>query len=942
MSSTKEQKSMQELWQNAYLYGGNAAYLETLYDKYLDDPNSVPREWRDTFQTMCVGASNEVNHSRIREHFKCLAQTVKGGMVADADGLQQAQRQAQVQRLIAGYRNDGHLHARLDPLKLKQRKCMHTLDLAYYGLDKFTQQVFHAGDFKGLKGNFKLQKIVDALEKTYCGSIGCEFSHIANTSSHEWLCRHIESHLGQPKLSVVEKKRALEKLVAANGLEKYLGRKYVGQKRFSLEGGDSLIPLLDTVISTSSCYSMRECVIGMAHRGRLNVLINILGKSPQDLFDEFEGKSKHYKPDYANDVKYHMGFSSNIMLNDKNIHLALAFNPSHLEIVGPVVEGSTRARQRRRKDKLRKEVLPLIIHGDAAFAGQGVVMETFAMSQARGFRTGGTIHVVINNQIGFTTAHPLDSRTGLYCTDIAKMVQAPIIHVNGDDVETVVMVAKLAAEYRETFHQDIVIDLVCYRRHGHNESDEPAATQPLMYQAIKKHPVAEEIYYQQLLNEKIIDQAGYAQLDKDYKAALDKGAPVAGTSEHSEHYEYAVNWAPYLQSSPAKDIKTAISLNAIKQYSKAMLSLPEGFTLQAQVQKIMLNRAKMTAGELPIDWGYAENMAYASLLDQGFPLRLCGQDSGRGTFAHRHAMLHGQTDGKIYTPLQHISDKQASCIVIDSILSEEAVLAFEYGFSTAEPDNLVIWEAQFGDFANGAQVVIDQFIASGEQKWSRLCGLVMLLPHGYEGMGAEHSSARLERYLQLCAQDNMQICVPSNAAQIFHLLRRQMLRPLRKPLIVMSPKSLLRNKLASVSLKDLTEGCFQEVVPEVDKQELESVSRVILCSGKVYYDLLQKRRENKLSSAAIIRLEQLYPFPQQALTLLLKHYKHVDDIVWCQEEPKNQGAWYAIRHFLEECLQENQKISYVGRASSAAPAVGVPSIHKQEQATLVAEALKLD
>ncbi|MFN3234038.1 MAG: 2-oxoglutarate dehydrogenase E1 component [Gammaproteobacteria bacterium] len=853
-----------------------------------------------------------------------------------------AHQQAMVQGLIDYYRNFGHRAANLDPLGLTEIPVVPRLTLERSRLENSLETIFDVGTFKGLKGQQKLSAIVDALKKTYCSSIGFEYMHISDEDELNWLTEQIETTQATPSFSKSEKETILQKLTAAEGLEKYLGRKYVGQKRFSLEGGDSLIPLLYTIIThAGNHFNLKEIIMGMPHRGRLNVLVNILGKLPTDLFFEFEGKNKSEKEDYAGDVKYHLGFSSNLKIDDKTVHLAMAFNPSHLEIVSPVVEGSVRARQRRREDWDRQSVLPIIMHGDAAFAGQGVVMETFAMSQSRGFSVGGTIHIVVNNQIGFTT-DPSDSRSSHYCTDVAKMIESPIFHVNADDPEAVTFVARLATEYRMKFKKDVVIDLVCFRRHGHNESDEPSATQPLMYKVIKKQPTTRKLYADYLTSRGELDASFPEKLMDDYLQALNEGVAVAEATHDISTYEYAVSWQAYLDQSWRAEVDTSIPVGYLERYSQALHTFPDKFELQPQVKKIMQTREKMAAGEQPIDWGFAETLAYASLLDEGYPIRLCGQDSGRGTFAHRHAILHNQVDNAEFMPLQHISKKQASIIIINSLLSEEAVLAFEYGFSTAEPDNLVIWEAQFGDFANGAQVVIDQFIASGEQKWGRLSGLVMFLPHGYEGMGAEHSSARLERYLQLCAQENIQVCVPTTASQIFHLLRRQMLRPYRKPLVVLTPKSLLRHKLATSTVEDLTNGKFSLVIPEVDDILPKDVKRVVICTGKIYYDLLQARRANKIKDVAIIRIEQLYPFPEFELSSELSRYAKAKDVLWCQEEPLNQGAWYSLRHHFISCLAKHQSLNYLSRRATAAPAVGLHSLHLQEQEALVQAALKIN
>lgn len=740
-------------------------------------------------------------------------------------------------------------------------------------------------------------------------------------------------------LSADVRSHLLERVTAAEGLEKYLGTKYPGTKRFGLEGGESLIPMLDELIQRSGSYGTKEIVIGMAHRGRLNVLVNTFGKNPRELFDEFEGKKKVELG--SGDVKYHQGFSSNVMTTGGEVHLAMAFNPSHLEIVSPVVEGSVRARQDRRNDSTGEKVLPISIHGDAAFAGQGVVLETFQMSQTRGFKTGGTVHIVINNQVGFTISNPLDARSTEYATDVAKMIQAPILHVNGDDPEAVLFVTQLAIDYRMQFKRDVVIDLVCYRRRGHNEADEPSGTQPLMYQQITKQRTTRELYADSLIKAGVVDDARVQAKIDEYRNALDNGLHVVKSLVKEPNKELFVDWRPYLGHAWTARHDTSFDLKTLQELSAKLLEIPDGFVVQRQVAKIYEDRQKMQAGGLPINWGYAETMAYATLAFEGHPIRMTGQDIGRGTFSHRHAVLHNQKDAGTYIPLQNLYEGQPRFDLYDSFLSEEAVLAFEYGYSTTTPNALVIWEAQFGDFANGAQVVIDQFITSGEHKWGRLCGLTMLLPHGYEGQGPEHSSARLERYLQLCAEHNIQVCVPTTPAQIYHLLRRQVIRPLRKPLVVLTPKSLLRHKLAISTLEDLADGSFQTVIPEIDTLDAAKVTRLILCSGKVYYDLLEKRRAEGREDIAIVRIEQLYPFPEDDLMEAIAPYTNLTNVVWCQEEPMNQGAWYSSQHHLRRSIGNHKTglgLEYAGRDASAAPACGYASMHAEQQEKLLQDA----
>lgn len=939
-----QSKTMQGLLQDSYLGAGSEGYLDHLYETYLSQPDDLDPAWRNYFDQLSQSHSvttPEVSHSAIREQLIKDAQQPKRAAEFSGMNTHHDIQQEHVVELIAAYRRLGHLKANIDPLNLYPGIPNQKLDLAYYGFsNKDLKKKFNVESFAAINTeSATLEEIYNELKRVYCHTIGFEYMHINRAEEVEWIRAQIEGRWASFNPSKEEKKRILDRLVVADSLEKYLGFKYVGQKRFSLEGGDALIPLLDTIVNQSAEQKVKEVVIGMAHRGRLNVLLNIVGKDPQDIFAAFEGKG--VQETHSGDVKYHLGCSSNVKTPNGVIHLALAFNPSHLEIVSPVVQGSVRARQRRRRDHEQKQVLPIQIHGDAAFAGQGVVMETFSMSQTRWFTVGGSIHIVINNQVGFTISDPRDSRSTIYCTDVAKMVEAPILHVNANDAEAVYFAALFAIDYRQRFKRDVVIDLVCYRRHGHNEADEPSATQPLMYKIIKSMPVPYAIYAEKLVQEGVIKADQDKEWVNQYRDALDTGKKVVETVNGEHAYDYLVNWDPFINKEWSEPTKTAISAEDLKKIATALSQLPPDFVMQPQVKKTHDMQMKMTAGEAPITWGYAENLAYASLLAAGIPIRLCGQDVGRGTFAHRHAVLHDQNTDQLYIPLSHISSNQAQINIVDSLLSEEGVLAFEYGYATAEPNNLVIWEAQFGDFANGAQVVIDQFISSGEQKWGRLCGLVMLLPHGYEGQGPEHSSARLERYLQLCAQDNIQVCVPSSPAQIFHLLRRQMIRPYRKPLIVMSPKSLLRNPSATSSLQELTDGEFQLVIPEIEDINPKAVKRVVFCCGKVYYELLNFRRENKINDVAIMRIEQLYPFPEEISRERLKPYTDAKEIVWCQEEPQNQGAWSALQPYLSSLLSDGQSLSYVGRSASASPAVGYHAVHEKEQHDLVTQALTI-
>ncbi|MND44870.1 2-oxoglutarate dehydrogenase E1 component [compost metagenome] len=939
-----QESVMQRMWESAHLSGGNAAYVEELYELYLHDPNAVPEEWRTYFQKLPADGSTatDVSHSTIRDHFVLLAKNQRRAQPVSAGSVssEHEKKQVEVLRLIQAYRMRGHQAAKLDPLGLWQRPAPVDLSINHYGLTNADlDTTFRAGDLFIGKEEASLRDIFDALQKTYCRTIGAEFTHIVDSEQRSWFQQRLESVRGRPEFSADVQAHLLERVTAGEGLEKYLGTKYPGTKRFGLEGGESLIPMLDEMIQRSGSYGTKEVVIGMAHRGRLNVLVNTFGKNPRELFDEFEGKKMNELG--SGDVKYHQGFSSNVMTPGGEVHLAMAFNPSHLEIVSPVVEGSVRARQDRRNDTVGDKVLPISIHGDAAFAGQGVVMETFQMSQTRGFKTGGTVHIVINNQVGFTISNPLDARSTEYATDVAKMIQAPILHVNGDDPEAVLFVTQLAIDYRMQFKRDVVIDLVCYRRRGHNEADEPNGTQPLMYQQISKQRTTRELYAEALIQAGRIDsERAQAKID-EYRNALDNGLHVVKSLVKEPNRELFVDWRPYLGHAWTARHDTRFDLKTLQELSAKLLEIPEGFVVQRQVAKIYEDRQKMQAGGLPINWGYAETMAYATLQFEGHPIRMTGQDIGRGTFSHRHAVLHNQKDASTYIPLQNLFPGQPRFDLYDSFLSEEAVLAFEYGYSTTTPNALVIWEAQFGDFANGAQVVIDQFITSGEHKWGRLCGLTMLLPHGYEGQGPEHSSARLERYLQLCAEHNIQVCVPTTPAQIYHLLRRQVIRPLRKPLIVLTPKSLLRHKLAISTLEDLAEGSFQTVIPEIDSLDPAKVERLVLCGGKVYYDLLEKRRAEGREDIAIVRIEQLYPFPEDDLVEILAPYTNLKHAVWCQEEPMNQGAWYSSQHHMRRILGRHNKalvLEYAGRDASAAPACGYASKHAEQQEKLLQDA----
>ena len=940
---------MEIMRRTSHLSGGNVAYIEQMYERYLEDPDDVPETWRAHFEQLprVDGViAPDVPHAPIRTHFEQLGRSrnlARPATPPPSVSSEQEQKQVRVLELISAYRHRGHKRANIDPLGLMERPATPVLDLAYHRLSEADlDTVFQTGSFFFGQAQAPLRDIIGALEASYCGTVGAEFMHIVDEAEKLWVQQRLESVRAHPSYDADAKSMILERLTAAEGLEKYLQNRYPGTKRFGLEGGESLIPALHECLQRAGGHGIVETVIAMAHRGRLNVLVNILGKQPDELFDEFEGKVSPAQG--SGDVKYHQGFSTNVVTPGGEMHVALAFNPSHLEIVNPVAEGSVRARQDRRLDYKHRKVMPVVIHGDAAFAGQGVVIETFQMSQTRGYRTGGTIHLIINNQVGFTTSHQEDARSTEYCTEVAKMVQAPILHVNGDDPEAVVFAMQLAVDYRMEFGKDVVIDLVCYRRRGHNEAEEPAKTQPQMYQKIRQHPTTRTLYARYLVEQGVLTAASEQALVDNYRSALDAGRHVALSLVRDPDESLFVDWRPYLNQDTQSSCDTRFDLARFQYLASELQSLPDGFMLHRQVQKLMEDRQRMAAGAMPINWGFAETMAYATLLDEGFPVRLTGQDCGVGTFSHRHAALHDQKTGRRYIPLNKLA-QWPTFDLYDSLLSEEAVLAFEYGYATTTPNALVIWEAQFGDFANGAQVVIDQFIVSGEHKWQRLCGLTMLLPHGYEGAGPEHSSARLERFLQLCAEHNIQVCIPSTPAQVYHMLRRQIKRPLRKPLVVMTPKSLLRHKLAISSLEELCDGQFQTVLKEADELPAKAVKRAVLCSGKVYYDLLQRRRELERDDVAIIRIEQLYPFPHDELAEALAPYRGLKSVVWCQEEPKNNGAWFFVESLIEESAKEAGisacRPRYAGRGASASPATGLAKRHAAEQAALVADALHL-
>ncbi|CAB1369306.1 2-oxoglutarate decarboxylase, thiamin-requiring [Denitratisoma oestradiolicum] len=938
---------MKQMLSNSYLFGTNAPFIEELYETYLANPAAVDPAWRDYFDKLSTlpGAGNytgpDVAHAPIVASF---AQRAKDGTLqSSARASESSDKQVKVLQLINAYRFLGNRWAQLDPLKRAERPQVAELEPSFYG---FTEadlgQTFKTGSFATATGSEQatLREILEAARQTYCGTVGAEYMYMSDVTQKRWIQAKLEPLRSTPRYSAEERKRFLERLTAAETLERYLHTRYVGQKRFSLEGGESTIVAMDQLIRTAGTHGVQEIVIGMAHRGRLNMLVNTLGKAPAMLFSEFEGK--HAADLTAGDVKYHMGFSSDVATPGGPVHLTLAFNPSHLEIVNPVVTGSVYSRQRRRKDEAGNQVLAVLLHGDAAVAGQGVNQEMLNFSSTRGYGTGGSVHVVVNNQIGFTTSDPRDYRSSLYCTDIFKMIEAPIFHVNGDDPEAVALVTQIAMEFRQEFKKDVVIDLVCFRKLGHNEQDEPMVTQPLMYKKVQAHPGTRRVYADRLVAQGVCGAEEPEQIIKDYRAALDRGELLYNPVLANHVREFATDWTPFVGQKYTDECNTQVPMADLKRLATALTTVPADFTLHSRVQKIIDDRRQMGEGKLPLDWGMGENLAYATLVRQGYGVRISGEDCGRGTFFHRHAVLHDQNrerwDAGNYVPLQHIDAKQAPFVVIDSVLSEEAVLAFEYGYSTTEPNELVVWEAQFGDFANGAQVVFDQFIASGEAKWGRLSGLTMMLPHGYEGQGPEHSSARIERYMQLCAEQNWQVAIPSTPAQIYHLLRRQMLRKLRKPLVIITPKSLLRHKDAVSSLEELALGQFQTVIGETDEMDPKKVTRVLVCAGKLYYELLAHRREQNIRNTVILRLEQLYPFPTEALAAEIAKYPKAKEVVWVQEEPRNQGMWYwfaSRNHLVRHVERPGQELFLVARPASASPAVGYYAKHNAQQKAVI-------
>ncbi len=933
------------------LFGANAAYVEAYYEQYLRDPASVDQAWRDYFQKLTSGDSKtDVPHGPIRDSFIDTGATAaQGASTGSNTGMSAlaAQKQAAVLRLINYYRVRGHQVADVDPLGLAQPAQIEDLKPSFHGLDESDMSTtFNVGSLFAPSDEMRLDEIIDFCQRAYTSTLGSEYMHLTDTDQKRWIQRRIESSVGKTLFDDDEKREILRQLTAAEGIERYLHTKYVGQKRFSLEGADSTIPALDELIRSSARHHIDEIVVGMAHRGRLNVLLNVLGKSPEELFAEFEDDYDINDIEMSGDVKYHLGFSTDIEFDNERVHLTLAFNPSHLEAVNPVVQGSVRARQALRGDDDGETILPVLIHGDASFAGQGIVMETLQLSQAEGYATGGTVHFVLNNQIGFTMNDPIElgderaSRSSRYATDVAKILEAPVFHVNGDDTEAVVYATRLAMDFRETFGKDVLVDMVCYRRQGHNEADEPAVTQPLMYQAIRNLPTTRKLYARRLEAEGVIEEdAGKTFLD-EYRSGLDQNKHIYRTTLGLIGNDYTVDWKRFASGKWSHVVETNVPIERIQSVADRMHDLPEDFSLHKRTQRIIDDRRKMAVGESRIDWGFAEHVAYATLIEDGYRVRLSGQDSGRGTFFHRHSILYDQSTGKQHVPLQQINSNDPWAFTVnDTLLSEAGVVGFEYGYATTDPDTLTIWEAQFGDFVNGAQVIIDQFIASGYAKWGRLCSLTMFLPHGYEGQGPEHSSARLERFLQLCAERHMLVVVPSTPAQWFHLLRLQMIRNLRMPLIVLTPKSLLRHPMSTSSLEDLSQGRFQFVIDDPAELDSDKIERVVFCSGKVFFDLYKAREEREIDNVALVRIEQLYPFPAEEYASAIAAYPNASEIVWCQEEPENQGAWYQIKHRLQSPLGDQHALLYATRPGAATTAVGYHKLHVKQQNAVVDAAL---
>ena len=953
----------------SFLQGSNSLFIEKLYLEYLKNPKSIPESWveffdglgedKDIIMKEILGPSwspkknNELKVNFLEKDFQeSKILPTNGQLVLNKNYEKEKEQSVKAIALIRAYRIRGHLIANLDPLGMMERKYLHELHPADHGFKKedYNKKIYvHSY----LNRNYAtVNEILAFLKKTYCSTIGAEYMHISDPIEKVWFRERMEKEENQLKFTNNGKKAILNKLIQAEGFEKYLAVKFVGTKRFGLDGAESLIPALEQIIKRGGQLGVKEVKIGMPHRGRLNVLANLLQKSYKRIFNEFAGEFNSTPADSTGDVKYHLGASSNREFDGNLVHISLTDNPSHLEAVNPVVLGQVRAKQFFHKDKNRNKVIPVLLHGDAAFAGQGVVAECFAMSGLPGHNTGGTIHIIVNNQIGFTT-NPRFARSSPYPSDLGKVVEAPILHCNGDDPESVVHCAKIAIEFRQKFNKDVVIDMICYRRFGHNEGDEPSFTQPLMYKKIKQHPTTVNVYGNKLIKEETITKEEFNKMKTEFKNLLDEQFKTAKSYKPKLEWYEGV-WSRF-KPERGKDKRgvTGVSLDKIKKIGEKITYIPKDFEAHSTIKKIFQNKKKMFQSGKGFDWATAEQLAFATLLDEGYPVRLSGQDSGRGTFSQRHSVLRDQNNNKYYTPLNNISQKQKRFEVIDSLLSEFAVLGFEHGYALSEPTSLVVWEAQFGDFANGAQVIIDQFVASGERKWARASGLVMLLPHGYEGQGPEHSSARLERFLQLCAQENIQVINCTTPANYFHALRRQMHREFRKPLIIMTPKSLLRNKRCVSNIEDFTKkNFFHRILPDhagikdyglISIREDKKIKKVILCSGKIYFDLLEAREKIKNDKVYFVRIEQLYPFPVKTLATELKRFRKNAKFYWCQEEPQNMGAWNSARNYIEWTLNyidaENKEVRYIGRKPAASPATGYIKRHIDQQKQIVEKVL---
>jgi len=951
----------------SFLQGGNSTFIKDLYIKYLNDPNSIPLSWKqffdgldedkETIKKEILGPSWSKKQNNFKVNIFPKDSIQKDNLSFDStitkkDYEKEKEQSVKAIALIRAYRIRGHLIANLDPLGMMERKYLHELHPADHGFKKedYNKKIYLHSYMD--RGYSTISEIISFLKKTYCSTIGVEYMHISDPIEKKWFRERMEKKENQLQFTQNGKKAILNKLIQAEGFEKFLAVKFVGTKRFGLDGAESLIPALEQIIKRGGQLGVKEVKIGMPHRGRLNVLANLLQKSYKRIFNEFAGEFNNTPADSTGDVKYHLGASSNREFDGNLVHISLTDNPSHLEAVNPVVLGQTRAKQFFHKDKLRKQVIPVLLHGDAAFAGQGVVAECFAMSGLPGHNTGGTIHIIVNNQIGFTT-NPRFARSSPYPSDLGKVVEAPILHCNGDDPEAVVHCAKIAIEFRQKFNKDVVIDMICYRRFGHNEGDEPSFTQPLMYKKIKQHPTTLNVYASKLIKEGTIKKEQFDEMKLKFKNLLNEQFKTA------KNYKPKLEWYEGVWSrfkpERGKDKRgiTGVSVEKIKKIGAKITQIPKDFLAHSTIKKIFENKKKMFETGKGFDWATAEQLAFATLLEEGYPVRLAGQDSGRGTFSQRHSVLRDQINNKYYTPLNNISQKQKRFEVIDSLLSEFAVLGFEHGYALSEPTTLVVWEAQFGDFVNGAQVIIDQFVASGERKWTRASGLVMLLPHGYEGQGPEHSSARLERFLQLCAQENIQVINCTTPANYFHALRRQMHREFRKPLIIMTPKSLLRNKRCVSNIEDFTKkNSFHRVLPDhseikdyglINLRNDKKIKKVVLCSGKIYFDLLEAREKMKNDGVYFLRIEQLYPFPAKTLSAELKRFRKNAKFYWCQEEPQNMGAWNSARNYIEWTLNHidanDKEVRYIGRKPAASPATGYIKRHIDQQKQIVEKVL---